>query len=192
MEQGQPFRLEADWLPPVAALAHFEPPPGTHLAAPRQAVKREQRARYGFRFDTLGLLIDPTAGSEVMPMPRIAPLPGALSGFVGLANLRGGLVPLYDLRILLDLGPRPAGTEPLALVFGEGDDAVGVLMEEYPTPLTALHPLARADMPAIPAALEHLAPTGYVQDGMVWLEFDHGTFFEALLHRATGATRTTV
>lgn len=189
MERGESFRVEADWLPPIAALGHFEPPPGTYLAlaAPRQAFKKEQRARYGFRIDTLGLLIDPNAGSEVMLVPRIAPIPGAPPGFLGLANLRGNLVPLYDLRILLELGPRPIGIEPLALVIGEGDDAVGVITEGYPVPLTALRPLPRSDMPAVPSALDHLAPAGYVQDDAAWLEFDHGAFFEAWLHRTTRA-----
>lgn len=191
MEHAEPFRIEADWLPPVAALAHFEPPPGTYLATPRQAIKKEQRARYGFRVDTLGLLIDPHAGSEVMLVPRIAPLPGAPAGFLGLANLRGNLVPVYDLRILFDLGSRPGGIEPLALVFGEGDDAVAVITEGYPVPLTALRPLPRTDMPALPAALDHLAPAAYVQDNAVWLEFDHRAFFEAWLHRTAHAPQPT-
>ncbi len=189
MEPGQPFRIEADWLPPVAALAHFEPPPGTQLAVPRETFRKEQRARYGFRVDTLGLLIDPNAGSEVMLVPRLAPLPGAQPGFLGLANLRGNLVPLYDLRILLELGPRPAGLEALALVFGEGDDAVGVIVDGYPAPLTALRPLSRADMPQLPPALDQLAPAGYVQDDVVWLEFDHSAFFDTLLDRMADAPR---
>lgn len=187
MEQGGPFRIEADWLPPVAALAHFEPPPATRLAAPSQpAPRKEQRARYGFRLDTLGLLVDPDAGSEVMVMPRMAPLPGAPAGFLGLANLRGNLVPIYDLRIPLGLASRPGGVEPLALVFGEGDDAVGVIIDGYPVQLTSLDPLSRTDMAAVPAALGPLSPAAYVQDDMVWLEFDHHAFFDALLHRATG------
>lgn len=183
MELREPFRIEADWLPPVAALVHFEPPAGTHQTATRQPQKKEQRARYGFRVDALGLLVEPGAGSEVMLIPRIAPLPGAPPGLLGLINLRGTLVPLYDLRSLLDLGSRPSATEPLALVFGQGEDAVGIIIDGYPTALTALRPLLRTDMPALPIALEKLSPVGYVQDDMVWLEFDHTAFFEELLRR---------
>lgn len=184
MEQGEVLRIEADWLPPVAGLAHFEPPPGAYLAVPRQFEQKEQRARYGFRIDMIGLLIDPAAGSEIMPMPRIAPLPGAPAGLLGLANVRGNLVPLYELRILMELGPRPAGVEPLALVFGEGDNAVGVLVEGYPVALSRLHPLSRADIPVIPPALQKLAPAGWVQDDVIWLEFDHDVFFDTVLQRA--------
>lgn len=188
MEQGERMRIEADWLSPVAGLAHFEPPAGAHLATPRQIEDREQYARYGFRIDVLGLLIDDDAGSEVMPLPKIASLPGAPAGFLGLANLRGNLVPIYELRVLMDLGSRPAGVEPLAMVFGEGENAVGILVDDYPAPLTDLRPLARTDIPAIPSALEALAPDAYVHDDVVWLEFDHNAFFDAVLQRATEPT----
>jgi twitching motility protein PilI len=175
MQEGQPFRIEADW-----------PPAGSTLALSRQPARKEQRARYGFRIDNLGLLIDPDAGSEAMLMPRIAPLPGAPSGFHGLANLRGNLVPLYDLRLLLDLGPRPPAVETMALVFGQGDEAVGVLLEGYPAPLTALRPLSRADMPALPPALEMFAHAAYVEGDLVWLEFDHRAFFDKVCRPQAG------
>ncbi len=187
MDEREPFRMEADWLPPVAALAHFEPPVGSYLTAARQERKQDQRARYGFRLQALGLLIDPAAGSEVMLLPRIAPLPGAPAGFLGLANLRGNLVPLYDLRVLLDLGPRPGDIEPLALVFGEGDEAVGIIIDDYPVALAALRTLPRSDTPTLPPALAKLAPAAYVQDNMVWLDFDHNAFFDDLLHPQTAS-----
>ncbi len=187
MEQQEPSRVEADWLPPIAALAHFEPPAGVlQMAAARQTHRQEQRARYGFRIDTLGLLIAPDAGSEVMLLPRVAPLPGAPAWFAGLVNVRGNLVPLYDLRALLDLGPRGPGREPLALVLGGGENAVGVVIEGYPVPLTSLRPLSRADVPALPPALGGLAPGAYMQDDMVWLEFDHDAFFEAVCRPEDG------
>jgi len=178
MEQREAHALEADWLPPVAALAHFEPPPGAYLAAAPAAHKAEKRARYGFRVGALGLLIDPDAGSEVLTMPQIAPLPGTPSGFLGLTNLRGNLVPVYDLRMLLGIAPRAAGTEALVLVFGAGEQSLGVLIDGYPVVLPGLRPLA--DFPQLPEALQKHVPTGYVQDGAVWLEFDYGTFFDEI------------
>lgn len=183
MELGERMRIEADWLPPVAGLAHFEPPAGAHLATPRQIEDQEQHARYGFRIDVLGLLIDPDTGSEVIPLPDIASLPGAPAGFLGLANIRGNLVPIYELRVLMEIGPRPAGVEPVALVFGEGENAVGILVEGYPVPLADLQPLARSDIPTIPSALEKLQPAAYVQNDTVWLEFDHNAFFDMVLQR---------
>lgn len=175
MEQGTPNRMEADWLPPVAALAYFEPPPGAHAVAARHAHIEEKRVRYGFRVGGLGLLINPNAGSEVLPMPATAILPGAPPGFAGLINLRGNLAPLYDMRTLLGQPPAQGGTQSLALVLGQGDDAVGIIIEGYPTALTKLSILN--DFPALPDSLAKYVPSGYAQDGVIWLEFDHHAFF---------------
>jgi twitching motility protein PilI len=174
MEQYELHRMEADWLPPAAALAYFEPPPGAHLVAAQHARIEEKRVRYGFRTGGLGLLIDPDAGSEVLPVPAMAILPCAPAGFAGLINLRGNLAPLYDLRIMLGLKAQP-GSQPMALVLGQGDDAVGMIIEGHPVALTKLNALN--DFPALPDTLAKYVPTGYTQDGAVWLEFDHHAFF---------------
>ncbi len=170
---GQPAMT--DWLPPNAALAHFEPPEGTHLTA-NEEVRKEVRARYGFRVGELGLLIDPDAGSEVLAMPTVATLPGSPPGFLGLINLRGNLVPLYDLRALLGIASRQAEAGTMVLVFGQGEQAVGVVSEDYPSALLTLLPLS--NLPPLPAALQSHVSAGYVQDERVWLEFDHLSFFD--------------
>jgi twitching motility protein PilI len=167
--------MAVDWMPPSAALAHFEPPEGVHLAVSGQG-REEVQARYGFRIGDLGLLINPDAGSEVLTVFSVTPLPDAPPGFLGLINLRGNLVPLYELRVLLGMDTRQTRTKITALIFGQGEEAVGVVIDSYPSALSALLPLS--NLPPMPDALRRHAPAGYVQDGTVWLEFDHGPFFE--------------
>ncbi len=167
--------MATDWLPPSAALAHFEPPEGTQLTASGEA-RKEVRARYGFRVGELGLLINPDTGSEVLAMPAVAALPGAPPGFLGLINLRGSLVPLYELHILLGLGSSREGADSKVLVFGQGEQAVAVLIEGYPRALFSLLPLS--NLPPLPTALRSHVAGGHVQDETVWLEFDHGSFFD--------------
>lgn len=178
MEKPEVHREEVDWLPPVSALARFEPPEGAYLAATGKEARTETRVRYGFRVGDLGLLISPDAGSEVFAMPQITTLPGSPPGFSGLINLRGNLAPVYELRTLLDVAPRPAGVVTMALVFGQGEQAVGVIIDGYPQALTALRQLP--DFPTLPDALEKHVSAGYVQDNIVWLEFDHHSFFDAI------------
>ena len=153
----------------------FEPPEGVQLAATGQ-VRKEVRARYGFRIGELGLLIDPDAGSEVLAVPSVTPLPDAPPAFLGLINLRGNLVPLYELRVLLGMGQAQAGADTKVLVFGQGEQAVGVLIDGYPRALSALSPLP--DLPLLPDALQAHVLAGYMQDRTVWLEFDHSSFFD--------------
>ncbi len=166
-----------NWLPPSAALAHFEPAEGMHVASGEETTPAQQ-VRYGFRVGMLGLLIDANTESEILKMPQVTPLPGAQAGFLGLINLRGNLVPIYELRILLHLEPRKPGANPLALIFGKGENAVGVLTEEFPVALHTLRPLP--SLPVLPNALQEHVHYGYIQDELVWLEFDHGSFFDVV------------
>ncbi len=175
---GSPH-AEADWLHPSAALALFEPAAGA-VRAPVPQVRQETVTRYGFRAGEFGLLIPPGTGNEVLARPLVSPLPATPPGFLGLINLRGNLVPLYDMRVLLG-ATRPPEPARMALVLGKGDSSVGILIQDYPSALTALQPLA--EMPPLPDALVAHISGAYVQDDRVWLDFDHDTFFA---HAASG------
>lgn len=168
---------ESAWLSPEDALAFFEPPEGVNLSATTQ-VQQQVRARYGFKIGDLGLLINPDVGSEVLSMPQIATLPNTPSGFLGLINLRGNLVPVYELRNLLDLPPRPASVTAMVLVFGKDDSAVGITIEGYPDILLDLTPMSH--LPTLSDLLQKHVSAGFIKDDTVWLEFNHNTFFEEI------------
>lgn len=164
-----------EWLPPGAALERFEPPAGMVLAA---AVE-EKRVRYGFKISTLGFLIKAGCNSEVLFKPDIWDLPGSSPWLLGLLNLRSNLVPVFDLRQLLDLPPRGVTEAQLVLVFDQGDKAAGLLIDDFPRSLADL-----SSFPGLPQLAEELQPHvrgGYVKDDSVWLEFDHESFFEDLV-----------
>lgn len=170
-----PDVANGEWMLPSAALARFEPPADMVLAA---TVEKEV-GRYGFKIASLGLLIRLGSGSEVMQMPAIWTLPGAAPWLLGLINLRGNLVPVYELRQVLGFEPRPAAAKPMILVFDQGERAVGVVIEDFPQPLSGLSPLPH--LPQLPTALNSHVLAGYVKDQIIWLEFDHGTFFDELV-----------
>lgn len=170
-----PDVMSGEWMLPGAALSRFEPPPGMVLA---DAVEKEY-GRYGFKVGSLGLLIQPGKGSEVLQMPAVWTLPGAPPWLLGLINLRGNLVPVYELRDVLGMGPRAAGVKPLVLVFDQGEKAVGLVIEDFPKPLSELNALP--NLPQLPTALNGHVVKGYVKDELIWLEFDHASFFEGLV-----------
>lgn len=167
---------QREWLLPSAALDRFDPPKKNVLAA---SVKKEV-GRYGFKLGSLGLLIQMGVGSEVLQMPVIWALPGAPPWLLGLINLRGNLVPVYELRMIMGLGQRAADEKPLVLVFDQGDKAVGLLIDDFPKPLANLSQMAH--LPQLPTALSGHVKKGYVKDEMIWLEFDQNSFFEELTH----------
>ena len=55
--------------------------------------------------------IELTRVREVVPAPLVTPLPGASPALVGVFNLRGEVVPLFDLAALLGLDPAQAGDQ---------------------------------------------------------------------------------
>ena len=164
-----------EWMLPSAALTQFEPPADLVLAA----AEEKEIGRYGFKIGSLGLLIQVGCGSEVMQIPTIWSLPGSPPWLLGLINLRGNLVPVYELRQALSMGARASDVKPLVLIFDQGDKAAGVVIEDFPTPLSALCPLP--NMPQLPTALNAHVSSGYVKDHTIWLEFNHATFFDELV-----------
>lgn len=164
-----------EWMLPSAALDRFEPPADMSFAA----VVEKETVRYGFRIGVLGLLIQSGSGSEILQKPSIWSLPGSPPWFLGLINVRGNLVPVYELGQVLNLGTRSADEKNLVLVFDKGDKAVGVVVDDFPRPLSALTSLP--NLPVLPAALNGHVRKGYIKEEIIWLEFDHNSFFEELL-----------
>jgi twitching motility protein PilI len=165
-----------EWLSPSSALERFEPPAGMVLAA---TTAKEKRARYGFRVSSLSFLIKSGCASEVLHRPAIWSLPGSSPWLLGLVNLRSNLVPVFDLRQLFGLPPDPAA-EQRVLVFDQGDKAVGMLIDGFPKPLFDLKSFP--GLPQLPEELQAHVRGGYIRDDSVWLEFDHESFFEALVN----------
>jgi purine-binding chemotaxis protein CheW len=69
--------------------------------------------------------------SEVFEVDSITPVPGAPSTLIGVANLRGTVIPLADLRPSLGL----SGTESslkYAVVVRHGSQQVGILVDAVP------------------------------------------------------------
>jgi purine-binding chemotaxis protein CheW len=67
---------------------------------------------------------------EVFELESITPVPGMPQSLVGVANLRGTVVPLADLRPALGVA---ASTAPkYAVVVRQGAQQVGILIDEVP------------------------------------------------------------
>ena len=165
----------AAWLSPAAALNRFEPPAGALF----EAGAAQEWTRYGYQIGTLSLLIAATTGSEVIPMPPLAAIPNTPSGLRGMLNLRGNLIPVFDLLILLGLEQQQQTVKPMVLVLDQGDKAVGVIVDGFPQALSDMRKLQQ--LPQLPTKLGSCVPAGYVKEDMLWLEFDHESFFNMLV-----------
>lgn len=174
---GSPRR----WLNPSAALDRFKPPPGMVTGA---APVERQRARYGFRLGAIGLLIGQDTVSEVLEQTPVYPLPNTPSWVLGLVNLRGNLAPVFDVKRFLELEDDDDREKRRLLILDQGDKAVGILIDGLPRLAFISRALSR--LPPLPVALQAHVAKAYMQEDVVWLEFDHQGFFKALVGDIAG------
>ena len=74
---------------------------------------------------------------EVFELESITPVPGMPASLVGVANLRGTVVPLADLRP--SLGVSISATPKYVVVVRHGTQQVGILIDEVPE-IRTIHP----------------------------------------------------
>jgi twitching motility protein PilI len=86
----------------------------------------------GMAFQVGGLRLVCAMGeiSEVLKMPRVTPLPGVKSWILGIANVRGRLIPVIDLHQYLGMSPTLPMAQWRVLVVEEGNLVAGLLVEQ--------------------------------------------------------------
>ena len=68
---------------------------------------------------------------EIMIVPpAITRVPGAKPWVRGLANARGHLLTIIDLKLFLGAGPKPGGRESRVLVINSKEPPVGIIVDE--------------------------------------------------------------
>lgn len=169
---------DSKWSNPVDALNEFQPPVNYVFGGDDELpLVGVEQIRYGFQIGGIGLLIAPRANCEVLDPLPISELPNCPAWLCGLINVRGNLVPVFDLTLFLDdNSERP--TDRRILILDEGEYAVGVLIDSLPQVPTLEKRLNT--LPPIPTHLsEHISSAYYSRD-FIWLDFDHRTFFQML------------
>lgn len=167
----------AEWLVPSSALNKFA---GNSQSYLKGNSRQAERTRYGVRVGRLGILILEHSLSEVIENAPIYPLPNTPKWLVGLMNLRGNMVPVFDLRDLCAF-PVPENDSPFILVLDKGTQAAAILIDTLPLTLRALRNLS--EMPPVPADLSAHAAVAYLQDDDVWVDLDHRSLFQSLAAR---------
>ncbi len=103
---------------------------------------QEDWAGIGFRIGTQRFLAAQDEVSEVLSPPRCTRVPGAPEWVRGLANLRGTVVPLYDLGHLLLGTPTPTQSRNRYLILADAANPAGFLVDA----VTGLRRFSQAQM----------------------------------------------
>lgn len=134
--------------------------------------------REGFRIGELRLMIRYEDGSELTDMPQVYLLPRAPAWFLGMANLHGALVPVFDPAALFGV-PHDEQAKPMFLVLGHGEDRAGLVIDGLPRRLR-IAATDRIDNAAVPPLLVGCVDQVYWNDGLDWMDLRVGDLLQAV------------
>jgi twitching motility protein PilI len=117
--------------------------------------------------------------SELVEMPNVYPLPRMPANLLGLVNLHGRIVPLFDLAALFETQHMPREKRML-LVIGHGNNAAGIVIDGLPRRM-AFAPESRIVPPALPAGAAAAVSAAYLEGSNAWFEFDYSQLLDLLV-----------
>jgi twitching motility protein PilI len=158
------------------------PPELAALTAPAAAVEENANAivRQGFRIGQMRLALPFATASELVEMPNVYPLPRMPENLLGLVNLHGRIVPLFDLAKLFETAHLPR-EKRMVLVIGHGNDAAGIVIDGLPRRLV-FSPDDQVVASALPAAAAGAVIASYLQGKDAWFEFDYAQLLDHLVN----------
>lgn len=162
-------------MPPTAALSRFT------LNRSRLVEKESKKeiVRYGFMVSTLSFLLKPGEKVEIIEAIPVCPLPNTPQWLAGMINVRGNLLPVFDLKLLLDL--QVTMQSKWIMIFGHGSSAAGIYIDTLPVSIRTGE--ATVETPPLPELLRTCATHIYNQGETRWIEVAFDSFFAQLRAR---------
>ena len=139
----------------------------------------DEIVRQAFRIGQMRMLAPFDVSSELTEMPPVYPLPRMPANLLGLVNLHGRILPLFDLAALFETEHMPREKRML-LVIGHGNDAAGIVIDGLPRRMVFMHE-ARVIAPALPAAAARAVRASYLAGNDAWYEFDYAQLLDQLV-----------
>ncbi|MDD2723171.1 MAG: chemotaxis protein CheW [Methylovulum sp.] len=136
---------------------------------------------FGIRIGSLGFLISTAVYCEVLDKVQVSAMPNVHPWISGLLNLRGNLVPVFDLhRVLEEKAADPKKRRLFAI--DRGDKAAALWIDSFPEIKNSASLLPLEELPLLAPILQAFVTGAYEQDGQVWLKPQFEDFFKVLGH----------
>lgn len=132
--ETMPAQVAAEALDAFEVLLEYEARSLAHVAGlPEQLQAAGQWRGIAYRVGQRRLVSDYDAVSEILTVPQITPVPGAQPWMLGVANVRGNLLPVVDFRQFLE-GSRSVlheGHQKVIVLRQPGGDVAVTIDELY-------------------------------------------------------------
>ena len=116
---------------PFEVLAEYEQRSLAHVAGVPEQIEAPGLWRgIGFRIGPRHFVSSIDEVGEILTLPPLTPVPGARSWLLGIANVRGNLVPVIDLNDFVEGARSLTGESTRVLVVRQHGGSVGLLVDE--------------------------------------------------------------
>ena len=151
-------------------LADYEARSLAHIAgSPLQAGGREGWRGLAYRIGQHDLVSSFDEVVEILGVPGLTPVPGAQPWLLGLANVRGNLLPVADVKLFLEGQRSVAQERQRMLVIRQLGGDVAVLIDEL-YGQRSFHDEQRVDN-EVTVRYSHFVDRAYANDGRTWAVF---------------------
>jgi twitching motility protein PilI len=159
---------------PFELLREIERRSKTALAgASGENVDVEEWVGIGFRLGDEQFIVDRGHVREVLMVPPfITRVPGAKTWIRGLANVRGHLLPVIDLKAFLGAGPNSGNREARVLVLHGSDVPIGLIVDEVYGFRRFLDSEHTTEVPRGVIRCEHYLTGAFERGVEIWPVFD--------------------
>ena len=147
--------------------------------------ERGKKRFYGFKIGEIQLLIDADVRSEVLSDVAITSVPLMPSYVRGLCNVRGSLVPVYDMHKKLGLdAPNISPSNKKILLLDENQDMAGIEIEEMVVSLQFDEQDIERGTTSDNEMLNGCITYCYKENDKTWFGFDHTKLFDSTYTQA--------
>ena len=134
----------------------------------------EIRGGLALRLGSWKLLFSMDDVTEIIPVPRTTRVPGVKRWLLGIANLRGKVISVSDMRDFLIGRPTPRLPGSQVVVVRAGDWDYGLLVDEI-IGMRHFGPQHRLpSLDTVEASLRPYVIEAFLNDNQYWLVFDSG------------------
>lgn len=151
------------------------------------ASSRWNRVRgYGITICEVPFLLPAGVYCEFFEKVAVTPLPNSPVHFTGLTNIRGNVVPVYDLAPLINdsaQGLIASAPRHNIVQLGKGEDAAAIVCARPPRTFDLTVAVTAAIGDEIPADVRAWVARSWVVDGRQWYQLDDLSLFQILAGR---------
>jgi twitching motility protein PilI len=166
-------RTSGDRKHPFQVLKEYERLSLAHaVGLPEQIEVTGQFTGIGFSLGGINLVASIEDIREILPFPNLTKVPGAAEWLLGIANVRGTLAAVIDLRGFLEGDETEITPRSRLLLVNQGSGAVGLLVDEVMGLRRFLDEETAEDAQLVSSMVAGYIAREYEQDGVRWGVFD--------------------